>query len=449
LLAVAFLIRLMVAVIISVGLPAWGYDNPVNNAGYLYSDAYDRDHAAYKLAAGTEPLSTAFSHPDISDQYGGLLFISAAVYRTLSPDVDRPLLISLLAAFSMALGLAFFWAALQKRWTLKVAALAAWILALFPDSVFLGSSQMREPFLIALVCIAFWAVLGWRQKPVRSALVALLSVALACVISLPAGGVFIALLAAVFVLEWSLSRHNSLYRWFGLGLLALLGLASVVAGWMWLRSTLYYDSFSSMQQSGWIQELLRHYGMKWMIPLTSIYGLIQPVLPAAFTDPGLPIWQVIAVLRALGWYAALPFLLFGFFAVWKAKSSESKWLLVLFSLVFLSWVAVSSMRAGGDQWDNPRYRYMLLPFMSLLIAWSLAHFQQTRTPWFWRWIAVIAEFTVLLTNTYLNRYFKLPTYISFVPTIALSLIIAFFILAGGWLWDVLKRHTPNSLTKIG
>jgi hypothetical protein len=202
LLAAALGVRLLVAVIGAVGLPAWGYNNPVNNAGFFYSDAYNRDQAAYKLASSPASLLKAFTAHETTDQYGGLLFISAAIYRFLSPEIARPLLISLLAAFVMTLGIAFFWSAVQKRWPLKIAALAGWILALFPDGVLLGSSQMREPFLIALVCLAFWAVLDWQQKPLRSALIALFALALSCLFSLPAGGIFVAILASVVAIEW-------------------------------------------------------------------------------------------------------------------------------------------------------------------------------------------------------------------------------------------------------
>jgi hypothetical protein len=435
LLSVAFFIRLAVAVLVSVGLPIWGYENPVNNAGFLYSDAYDRDQAAFKLAADDKPLLTAFTAPDKTDQYGGLLFISAATYGWLSPDADRPLLISLLAAFCMAAGIGFFWAAVQKRWPLKVAFLAAWILALFPDSVMLGSAQMREPFLIGLACIAFWAVLSWHQTPLKSAVIALLTLAVCCAFSVPAGGVFAAILAAVIVLEWSVYQKRSSLKWLGFTALAMVSLVALAGGWLWLRSTLYYDSFTTMMQSGWVQALMRQYGQRWMIPFTSIYGLTQPVLPAAFTDPADFFWKTVAILRALGWYTALPFLFYSLFAAFKAKTSESKWLLVLFNWVFLIWVFVASARAGGDQWDNPRYRYILLPFMCLLIAWGYQNYRQTHSPWFWRWVAVVGEFLLFFMNFYLNRMMNTGTKISFPLTIALVIVAALGILAGGYVWD--------------
>jgi hypothetical protein len=339
----------------------------------------------------------------------------------------------------MALGTAFFWAGLQKRWSPKIAALAAWILVLFPDSVMLGSAQMREPFLIGLVCIAFWAVLDWHETPLRSALIAVLTLAISCIFSLPAGGIFVAILAAVLLLEWTADQNNPLLRRLGFIVLALVGLAALVAGWLWLRSTLYYDSYTTVQQSGWIQDLIQKYGKSYMIPFTGIYGLIQPVLPAAIVDQANLFWKIIAILRGLGWYMALPFLLYAFFAILKAKRSESKWLLVLFSLVFLVWVVVSSARAGGDQWDNPRYRYILLPFMALLIAWSLEHYRETRSRWFWRWVTIVAEFSLLFLNLYINRNVFVFTRLSLPETVAVTLLLAILILAGGAIWDFWQK----------
>lgn len=440
LMVAALALRLIVAIIGALGLPAWGYDNKVNNAGFFYSDAFDRDQVAYQLAVSDKTLFSAFTAHESVDQYGGLLFLNALVYRTLSPDQARPLLISLLAALVMTIGIAFFWAAVQKRWSLKIAYLAAWILAAFPDSVLLGSSQMREPFLIALVCIAFWAILDWQSKPLRTALAAIPALAVSCLFSLPAGGIFIALIAATLVLEWSLAQEKASLRWLGLGALAAVGIVALAAGWMWLRSTLYYDSFTTMTESGLVQDLLTSkLGQKWMIPFTSAYGLTQPVLPAAIMEPSILIWKVIAILRALGWYASLPFLLFALFAVFKAGKKESRWLLVLYTLVFFLWVAVSSARAGGDLWDNPRYRYILLPFMALIIAWALDHFQRTRSAWFWRWTAVVATFLVFFMILYVCRYAHLKFLFSLTNTMIIVFVLTFVILAGGLIWDMLRK----------
>ena len=431
-----FLLRIAVAVFISQALPAYGYDNPVNNAGYLYSDAFGRDQAAYKLATSNESLFTPFLKPDITDQYGGLLFMSASLYRLLSPDAARPLLISLLAAFSMTAGLAFLWSAIRKRWAARIALIACWIYALYPDSILLGSSQMREPFLIALGCIAFWAALQWRDKPIRAGLISLLALAAACLFSVPAGLVFAAILTTMVILEWTLSQQRKSLRLLGLGVLAVLAVCALTAGWYWLKNTLYFDAYTTKTSSGWITSLIEKYGEGWNIPFVTIYGLSQPVLPAAFFEPSIPIWIAIAIFRGLGWYCVIPFMIYGFFAILKTTKESSHWLLAMIFIVFLLWMVVSSARAGGDQWDNPRYRFILLPFLALIVAWVWDHIIQTRSPWFWRWIAIEVEFLLFFVNFYWNRYIGgINTYLLFRVMIALIIFVAMLILGGGWLWD--------------
>ena len=49
-LAGAFLIRIIVGVITQVGLPVWGFDEPVQKSGYFFYDAYKRDNDAWALA---------------------------------------------------------------------------------------------------------------------------------------------------------------------------------------------------------------------------------------------------------------------------------------------------------------------------------------------------------------------------------------------------------------
>jgi hypothetical protein len=228
-------------------------------------------------------------------------------------------------------------------------------------------------------------------------------------------------------------------------LFGLIAAAALVAGWMWLRSTLYYDSYTTTQQSGYVQELLRNtFNEKWMIPFTTIYGLIQPVLPAAIMEPAQMIWKIVGIFRGLGWAVALPFLFFAAFSVFNADKKQSKWLLVLFSLVFMVWVVVSSARAGGDQWDNPRYRYILLPFMSLLVAWGWNYFQETHSTWFWSWVAVFGEFFLIFMNFYLFRFAKVGIDLSFVRTVGLVIVLAVLILSGSLIGNAVKKRRKGT-----
>jgi hypothetical protein len=90
LLLLAFGLRLGFGVFLSFVLPASGYETDVQQAGYNSVDAYNRDMQSWELAASDRPLLAAFDKTYAIDQYGGLEFLSALVYRTLSPDAHRP-----------------------------------------------------------------------------------------------------------------------------------------------------------------------------------------------------------------------------------------------------------------------------------------------------------------------------------------------------------------------
>jgi hypothetical protein len=60
-------------------LPAYGNDTPVQKAGYIFPDAYNRDTQAWELASSHDSLLKAFDKSYSIDQYGGLLFFSSLI----------------------------------------------------------------------------------------------------------------------------------------------------------------------------------------------------------------------------------------------------------------------------------------------------------------------------------------------------------------------------------
>ena len=105
----AFILRLAGGVATYVMLPLYGYDDADDRAGYVFTDAHRRDDQAWELASSERPILDAFSSKFASDQYGGLLAFSAFVYRFLSPDAQRPLMLILLSVLIAALGIPFLW----------------------------------------------------------------------------------------------------------------------------------------------------------------------------------------------------------------------------------------------------------------------------------------------------------------------------------------------------
>ena len=98
-LLLAFGLRVATGALLQAVLPLHGNGSEPELHGYLFYDAYARDQAAWTLAQSGQPLATAFGGKFADDdQYGGLLALSALVYRALSPDAVRPLLTVLLGA---------------------------------------------------------------------------------------------------------------------------------------------------------------------------------------------------------------------------------------------------------------------------------------------------------------------------------------------------------------
>jgi peptidoglycan/LPS O-acetylase OafA/YrhL len=100
------------------------------------------------------------------------------------------------------------------------------------------------------------------------------------------------------------------------------------------------------------------------------------------------------------------------------------------------WIVLSSARAGGDQWDNPRYRVILLMFQAALAAYSLLWARQRRDRWLGRILAVEGVFLVLFGYWYFSRYANtgLITFNIFIVFAAIA-VISLGILIGGWLRD--------------
>ena len=117
-----------------MGLPVYGHGDPDDQAGYVFTDAHNRDNQAWTLATSEQPIVEAFSRKYASDQYGGLLAFNALIYRYLSPDAQRPLMLILFSAFFAALGVPFLWKSVFRVFGENVAWASTWIFALLPSN---------------------------------------------------------------------------------------------------------------------------------------------------------------------------------------------------------------------------------------------------------------------------------------------------------------------------
>ena len=437
-------------------LPTYGFDDPDDQAGFVYTDSHRRDAQAWELAASDHPILDAFSEKYAYDQYGGLLAFSALVYRALSPDAHRPLLLVLLTALSASLGLPFLWKAIMERWGRGLALAAGWIYALFPESVLLGGSAMREPWLMGLSALALWGFVDWHERAHRRgwawiglalAGMLLVSPAVALVTLVILAGwlwfsgqgrglpwwVFAAgaaiFLVGLFVLSSALDPEGNL------GAVTPFGVVN-----NWLRLAVKWDMYQLERSSGRVQLIFEQMPQWLRLPFVVGYGLFQPVLPAVFLESTTPLWRVIGILRAAGWYALLPVLVFSLLPR-KDEESADRRLWFWFSVVVWFWVLFAALRGGGDQWDNPRYRAILFAWQALVAGRAWVEWRRGRSPWFGRILLMEGAFLLVFGQWYASRYLELGGRLSFAWMVALILGAWMIIAIVGWMRD--RRLPPR------
>ncbi len=436
----ALLTRLVIGFFLFLALPIWGHDEPYANGGYLYLDAYRRDSDAWTLAQSDVPLSAAFQNTYATDQYGGLLALSAGVYRVFSPEAHRPLLIVLFGAAFYAAGVPFLWEAVRKRWGENTAHWAIWIYALYPESMLLGACQMREPLLIGLSAIPFWAVVTWKEKPLARSLLAVFTLMLACLFSLSAGVLLSAAFALFLFFEHFFQPLAKRKKLVSIVIIFGLCLAGMALGWGLLTDYASYDIYLMETASGRVAYELENIGGSFRAPFLITYGLAQPVLPASIAYPGIPLARAIAIFRSLGWYLLIPFLLYSLFTLGPQEKKRDRVSTMVLVVLSFSWILLSSARAGGDQWDNPRYRAIFLVWQVVLAAWALTQYKIRKSPWLGRIILVETVFIVFFLQWYVSRYYELFGRLFFWQMVAAILIISVLVLGGGWFMDHIKQR---------
>lgn len=446
-LAVAFALRLGLGVGAYILEPIIGYDNEVNKAGYLFTDAYNRDGEAWQLAVSSNALITAFDEKLVSDQYGVLLGMSALTYRTLSPDAHRPLLVTLLAALFGALGAAFVWGAGQRLRDESFAKIAALVFAFFPEAILLGASQMREPFLMTFIALAFYGLVEWQATRQRINWL-WIGLALTGMLISP-GFILITLIGAAGWLYFSQSGRRMPWQavvaalivfalalvllslsWSSLVAVKTGGPLGVIADWA--RETVKWNKEILERSSGIVQVVLQNSPSALHLPFIAIYGLLQPVLPAVIFDESTPFWQIIGIVRSVGWYLMLPVLAYAPFATSKMDGAEKKrWLWL--ALLMWAWALIAALRGGADQWDNPRYRVILLGWQALVIAQTLFALKATRGRWLFRILTVEAVMLVVFTHWYTYRKLGIGFNLGIRNTIVLALSLSILLVLGDWL----------------
>lgn len=461
-LALAFALRLGLGVGAYMLEPLIGYDNEANRAGYLFTDAFVRDTQAWDLAQSSNSLTSAFDEKLVSDQYGGLLWASALVYRYLSPGVHRPLLVTLLAALFGALGAAFVWGTGKRLSGESLAKVAALIFAFFPESILQGAAQMREPFLMTFIAMAFYGLVAWQAS--RAHLTWLwIVLALTGMFLVSPGFILVTLVASGGWLYFSGDRRRipwqAMVAALAVFVIAFIALTiswdSLVAARNggplgvvgdWARETIKWNQQLLKAGSGIVQLVFENTPAALHLPFVSIYGILQPVLPAVVFEPSVPFWQTLGIVRALGWYMLLPFLAYAPFAASTMGGPEKRrWLWL--GLVVWAWVIIASLRGGADQWDNPRYRVILLAWQALVAAQVFLSLKRSRGRWLLRILVVEAVLLVVFTHWYMYRYLGIGFNIGIRNTLALSIGLSMLLVLADWLIEKWKLKQASKVRR--
>jgi hypothetical protein len=416
---VAAFIRVFAGSFWYYALPVWGYGSPVELSGYIMADAHARDNAAWNLSQSEDPLLSAFRGSQSSDQYGGLLFLSATIYRYLGVEVHQPLVIVTITAMFSALAVLFTWAFARRVFGENVAAVAAGVIVVYPDAIILSSSQMREGYLMTLVAMTCYGLVRFMSERTWIGLGLVLGgFTLVLTFSPPIGGVLLlALLILMLSVDgWQYFRQTKFWLvlvsisivagigiWTTWGRIAPDGITNPAAlfGW-WLTQSARWQAYFA-RRSSWLIKRIFNSTPEWShILILMAYGVFQPFLPAAIMDSGSPIWKGIAIWRAVGWTILLAFLIAAPLMAW-IRGNQRK-LVIGISLIIWGVTLLAAVRSGGDQWDNPRYRLIFLSLQASLVGWVWVEQLQRNSPWLKRAVISLGIILVWFLPWYLQRY---------------------------------------------
>jgi len=459
----ALLLRLILGVVWLYTLPIWGHGTPAEKAGYVMADAGARDQAAWKLARSGKSLWSAFQDNRKVDQYGGLLFMSALIYRYLGCGSHQPMMMVLSAAIFATLAVLFTWAFARLAWGERQAKIAAWVIALYPEAILLGSSQMREAFTMSLTVIALYGLLRYQHDHKYINLAWILIPLLLC---LPFSPPFAALLLGILVSLALATRfagtkmifHHHVF-WIVIGLLVILVLVGLyislrqftpediqnpiaMLGW-WLRKSGQLQAYLSRHASGWLQKIFKASPEWTHLPVLLGYGVVQPFLPAAIVvGSHSPIWRMISIWRAVGWTFMLFFMIYA--PILAVRKKDDQGFTRMLCLIVWVVILVASFRGGGDMWDNPRYRAAIAGPQAALVGWAWIEHRRVNDPWLRRALIGAAAVFAWFLPWYLRRYtsFNWPI-VDLFKTLGIGFTTSCLLI----IWDWTKTANKHAIEK--
>ena len=451
-LSISLILRFGLGMITTYNLVDWGYEDDPYTSGYLFKDAFTRDNQAWDLATSDKPIWAAFSNDFFSDQYGGLLALSSFVYRLFTPNVHAQFNIIFLVSIINTIGIIFLAKGLlayKGEETYSVTSkFILLIFSFYPDAILFSSSQMREPLLFGLSAVLFWIVHEPKMKIIfRMTLFFITSIVLLFV-SLKIGlfiifSFFIWMLFKPYFSEFQVLKPKYLIL-----PIILLVIVSFYFSYSWIVEAAKWDALLLERNSGFVQYVVSIIGTQYRLAFASLYGLLQPVLPAALIEPSKLFWGILNSLRAFGWYLLMPGLFYGFVYFFREKDKKRKIEFGVLWLISMFWIILSSVRAGGDMWDNPRYRISFLVFISFVVAQAFLYGWRTKDHWLKRIIIAEIIFVLFFLQWYIARYTGIFDNLPFLYMVGILSIIFVLIFGSGLFYEFARKNREKTKTTI-
>jgi hypothetical protein len=446
---ISLFLRLGLGLITTENLIDWGYDQEPYQSGYLFKDAYSRDNQAWDLAISDQPIWAAFSNDFFTDQYGGLLALSSLIYRLFTPDAHFQINIIFFVTMINVIGILFLALGLREKNkdigfspSSKIIIL---IFSFYPDAVLFSASQMREPILLGISACLFWIIHKQKIKIWnRFALFSLFTIFL-LLISLKIG-IFIIFSFLIWMLFQPYRKQIKVLnsKIIILPVIVIVIIALFFSS-KWILEAGKWDALLLERNSGFVQYIVSIIGSRYRLLFASIYGLFQPVLPAALIEPSKLFWKILNSFRALGWYLMIPILVYGIVYFFRENEKFKKFEYLFIWSFSVFWIMLSSIRAGGDMWDNPRYRLSFLIFIAYIIGVAFYHGWKTKDHWLTRIFIAELVFVLFFLQWYISRYTGLFENLTFFQMVFVLSIIFGIILITGILKEVKIHKLINEI----
>ncbi len=451
----AFGSRLVFLTVVPILMLLWGYESNRNLKGLVELDAINAVDTAWHAANSSGSVLEAWGRAP-GDNTGGITVMGVALFRLLSPDLERTLLLGLVAAAFTSLTVIVVYRLASGLFSPGVAKTAALIAAIFPEAVMIGSSHQQMGYITLIFSTALLAIAGLilnkeaapgepgLPKRRTAAVLLILSIVLGFVVSYQFSilGIICAAMFAVWLSDPRRRIGRVVWIAAGAAVVALVGirvlarLDIIPSDWDYLYSQYQYlyglawDEFNKLINAGggdFFQTVLATMQKGPAFVLAGIYGLVRPALPAAigYRNPaahGGFFWQLLNIYRSVGWYLVLPVLIYGTLKSLRGilKRNPEVILMVIFWFIAI----IGSYRAFGDEWDNPRYRLFGLAPMALLAAWGWMTQRESRDPWFLRIVIPFAVATAALTVWYILRDYAMLNFAAVESIIVIGIITA-------------------------